>query len=257
MPTDLPEPGSPYQTLISPMARRWCTSQTFLLLVLRSANSVPRRMRPLCCGVSSDACVPLSVQSGAWSTSALKGSTVPPGGEPVACVTLLGEAGQRQQADARRLAGERAGHFLRMLVAVLVIVRDDDHVGADQVLGKGRVPLVCTTCIAGRRDAVAGERENVLLALDHEQPMFQRQRLDELGQAERHLPHTFDAPHPAILHLVRRIVRACPAPLAKGLRLEAADLEQQRAGFVGVVVSRDDLEPLRAIVVGVAEIRAA
>ena len=191
--------------------------------------------------------MPLSVQSGAWSTSALKRLDGAAGGEPVGYVALVGEAGQRQQADARRLAGERAGHFLRMLVAVLVIVRDDDHVGADQVLGKGRVPLVCTTCIAGRRDAVAGERENVLLALDHEQPMFQRQRLDELGQAERHLPHAFDAPHPAILHLVRWIVRACPAPLAKGLRLEAADLEQQRAGFVGVVVGRDDLEPLRAM----------
>ena len=174
------------------------------------------------------------------------------GGEPVGCVALVGEAGQLEEADARRLAGERAGHVLRMIAAGLVVVGDDDHIGAGEVLGKGRVPLAGTAWIAGRGDAVAGERQNVLLALDDEHAPFQRERLDQLGQAVRHLPHALDAPHPAVLHLVRRIVRACPAPLAKGFRVEPADLEQQRAEFVGVVVGRDDLELLRAVVVCVA-----
>ena len=64
------------------------------------------------------------------------------GGEPVACVALVRQAGQLEEADARGLAGERAGDCLRMIAAVLVIVRDDDHVGAGQMIGKGRVPLV-------------------------------------------------------------------------------------------------------------------
>ena len=93
--------------------------------------------------------------------------------------------------------------------------------------------------------------ENVLLALDDENAPLERERLDQLGQPERHLPHALDAPHPAILHLVRRIVRACRPPLPESLRIEAHDLEQQVPVFVGVVVGRDDLRPCARAVVTV------
>ena len=200
-------------------------------------------------GASSGGGVPLSVQSGAWSTSALKPSTVPPAATQSDTSPFSARPGQLDDADARRLADERAGHFLRMLVAVLVIVRNDDHVGTGQVLGEFGCHLWAPPALQVAGMPWRASVENVLFALDDDHWPLERHRLEQLGQAVRHLPHAFDAPHPALLHLVWRVVRACPAPLAKGLRLEAADLEQQRAGFVGVVVGRDDLESLRAIVV--------
>ena len=80
------------------------------------------------------------------------------GGEPVGHVALLGQAGQVHDADARGLAGERARNDVGMIAARRVVVRQDDDIGADQVLGKLGAPFPGTACIAGRRDAVAGER---------------------------------------------------------------------------------------------------
>ena len=123
---------------------------------------------------------------------------------------------------------------------------------------KAGSPLAGTACIAGRGDAVAGERENVLLALDDEQPLFQRQRLDRAragGTSTCRTPLTLHT-QPSFTLFGGSSGRA-RRRWRKDFRLEAADLEQQRAGFVGVVVGRDDLEPSFArSSSGVAVIRA-
>ena len=94
------------------------------------------------------------------------------GGEPVAYVALVGEAGQLEQADARGLADERAGNGLGMIAAGLVVVGQHDDIGAGELIGEGVPPLAGAAWIAGRDDAKARQRLDILLALDDEHAPF-------------------------------------------------------------------------------------
>ena len=120
----------------------------------------------------------MSVQSGAASASALKASTVPPAANQSDTSPLSGRPGSSSDADARRLAGERAGNVVGMLAAGVVVVGDDDHIGAGEMLGEVGLPLAGAAGVGGRGDAVAGERLDVLLALDDEHRLLERDRLD-------------------------------------------------------------------------------
>ena len=213
IPTDLPEPGSPYQTLISPMARRWCTSQTFLLLVLRSANSVPRRMRPLCCGGSSDACVPLSIQSGAWSTSALK-----PSGCRRRRTSRLHRPCRRGQAAP---TGGCAPPCRRASGRLLAHARGRPCHGPGDITS---APARCSAKAGSHLRAPPGyrsrdaRRASVRTSFspsttNSDVPASAPRSSRAGGTAPAARPRHSRPSHPS---LVRWIVRSCPAPLAKG-----------------------------------------
>jgi hypothetical protein len=168
-----------------------------------------------------------------------------PGAEPVACVALVGEAGELEETNTRRLADERAGNGLGMIPSGLVVVGQHDDIGASELIGVGLPPLAGTARIAGRHDAKVRQRLDILLALDDEHTPLRGDRFGQVGQAVENAGNALEIPDPATL--------AVGPPLAECFWGEPDDLEQQRSKFVGVVVTRDDLVlKICAAVAGVA-----
>ena len=130
-----------------------------------------------------------------------------------------------------------------MVAASVVVVGNDDDVGAGEMLGEVGLPFAGALALQVAVMPWRASVSTVFFAFDDENPIPQRDRLDELGQPVGHLPHALHAPHPAIFYLVRRVVRSRLAALPEVLRVEPADLEQQRAGLVGVFVCCDKLAP--------------
>src|SRR5262245_44225717 len=130
-----------------------------------------------------------------------------------------------------------------MVAASVVVVGDNNYVGAAEMLGKGCVPLTDAHSISCCGDAVTSQRIAILLALDDENSMVRRDGLDQLGQPVGHPSDALHAPHPAILHVIWHIAGASPAALSEGFGFVATNLKQQRAVLVGVVVGRNDPAP--------------
>ena len=73
------------------------------------------------------------------------------GSEPVGHVALVRQAGQLEPAHARRHAGKRSGNVVGMIAAGVVVVGDDDDIGAGEMLGE----VGPATCRRRRRWQVA------------------------------------------------------------------------------------------------------
>ena len=153
------------------------------------------------------------------------------GVEPVGDVAALGEARQLHDANAGSNAGQVDRDLRGMAAAGLVIVRQDaDRKGPEVPVQLGR-PRVGASGVAGGNEAEAREPVDILLALDDEDGLFGSTG-SQLEQPIRKRRDALDLPRPAPL--------AIRAALAEVLRLEADDLEKQRACLVPVVVGGDD-----------------
>jgi hypothetical protein len=120
-------------------------------------------------------------------------------------------------------------------VALLrVVVGNDDDVGAFKPFGVTWTPFPATASVTGCGSAFVPHAVDILLALDNEDDAFKRDRLDEIGKLVGDLA---DAPdRPDVLSV--RVLSA----LAEVFGVEAADLEEEGAPFVAIVVAGDDLE---------------
>ena len=124
-------------------------------------------------------------------------------------------------------------------------------VGQDHDVGTGEERIEALGPLAGaHRVGRCGEAEllqavNVLLALDDEHGVLERDRLDELRKVIGHLAHALHRPDPAVLHLVGRVVGRRPPALPEVLGIEADCLEEEIAALVDIVVGGDDLRPRR------------
>ena len=130
----------------------------------------------------------------------------------------MGETGQINDPNAVGLADEGAGHIEGMGAAWRVVVREDDDVGADQVLCILGAPFASTLRVAGRRDAKARQRLDIFFALDDDDELTSRNRLTHPGQSEKHARDAVEIPEPAAM--------AVRPPLAERLGSKAYDLKQ-------------------------------
>ena len=136
----------------------------------------------------------------------------------------------------------RVAIVLRVCSAGSIVVGNDDHIGAGEVLIILAVPLAGALWVCRRHQAEPCGRVHIPFALDHEHRMIAGDRLEQFGKAVEHQAHAIEIPDPAAV--------AIWPPLAKRLRLEAANLKQQLAGFIGVVVLGNLPAELAALAVG-------
>src|SRR5262249_1221278 len=149
--------------------------------------------------------------------------------QPVGNVALLGQARQPHDANALRLAMQRLRGLKRFLAPCLVVVFEDQDVTACE-----RVDAVVRPVTARDRGRAVIERRNTLsifLAFpDKDAAVW---ILQQFRQAVWDAAAAFHAPYPTAF--------AIRSPLAEVFRLKPADLIEQLALVVGVVVSRDDV----------------
>ena len=168
---------------------------------------------------------PFSGMSGQWSHNC---STLTRGRCHRAPWPRLARDPARTNRPAVRMKHQLPG--FRMLL-LRVAVGNDDDIGVAKVFGQIVGPFAGASGIAGGRNAGLARGIDVAFAFDDQQ--HPAVIVEQLRQPIRHLPDALDAPTPA-----RGIARIGPA-LPEVLGLIAADLKQQLAVFVGVVIARE------------------
>src|SRR5271165_136231 len=92
--------------------------------------------------------------------------------------------------DAVKVPGDR----LDMVAPDIIVIAADHDVGVAEMLIEVLSPLARAHGVCRGGDAEVAQRVHVLLALDDEDHVFQRNVLNQFGQAERNKPHAFDGP---------------------------------------------------------------
>src|SRR5262249_5433558 len=136
---------------------------------------------------------------------------------------------QPHDANGLRLAMQRRGGLGGLLAAGFVVVLEDQDVTAGE-----RVDAVVSPVAArdrGRAVIEGSDAIRVLLAFANEDTCVWV--LQQVRQAVNDAAAILHAPNPPVF--------AIRSPLAEALRLKPADLVEQRALVVGVVVCRDDI----------------
>ena len=190
----------------------------------------------------------------------------------------LGLERQIEDADPGGYALQGACNGLAMLAAGMVVIWENDYIGAAQMCGMLGSPLPGPFGITGRVEIPGGERIHLALALDNEDLPLVCDRLEQLRQPIRHaflggrevlalatggqrgpacfveaipvlagrLAHVLVAREPP--DPLFRILGIC-SPLAKGLvgfaacivEMKAMNLKQQSTFGIRVVVRGDEL----------------
>src|SRR6516165_7833531 len=118
--------------------------------------------------------------------------------------------------------------------ARIIIMADDDDIGPAQALSVFGTPIIGAARIACSREPKFAHIVRVLFTLyDNDQPSAGH-CVPYLGQSIEHAARMIEGPAPAVLPV--------GTPLPEVFWRESHDLEQQRAGFVRVIVCRDDSE---------------
>src|SRR6266571_8250528 len=119
---------------------------------------------------------------------------------------------------------QRGGHGLSVLPSLVILIRNDDDLGADvEVLVVLGLPLSGSAWVARSRCPGALERVNVFLALADVDHLLGADRLDQLREPIGDAENILQVPRPP------RLARRIGPPLGELLVSGTADLEEQLA----------------------------